>query len=175
MTVAAVVILVLAGIAVFAIAAGGVFGTGYGLGHPAFIPSVATDYIYAAWSEEFGALGALAVLGAYLLLVRRTLLVAQRAPDLYAKLLAVGLASTIGFQVFIIIGGILGVFPLTGITLPFFSYGGSSLVANSLLIALIWTIGSERVGGGSAQMLDERGQERVGVAGAPEAAQVNRR
>jgi cell division protein FtsW (lipid II flippase) len=127
------------------LAAGGLFGTGYGLGHPGFIPSVATDYIYAAWSEELGALGALAVLAIYALLVRRILLTAQRVPDLYAKLLATGLAATIGFQVLIIIGGILGVFPLTGITLPFFSYGGSSLITNFLLISLAWSIGSERV------------------------------
>lgn len=131
--------------ALFSISAGGIFGTGYAAGHPTLIPSVATDYIYAAWSEEFGAFGALVVLGAYLLVVRRALLVAQRTPDLYAKLLATGLAATIGFQVFIIVGGVLGVFPLTGITLPFFSYGGSSLVANFLLIALVWAIGAERV------------------------------
>jgi cell division protein FtsW (lipid II flippase) len=128
----------------FSLAAGGLFGTGYGLGHPTYIPSVATDYIYASWSEEFGALGALAVLAAYLLVVRRALLVAQRAPDLYAKLLATGLAATLGFQVCIIVSGVLGLFPLTGITLPFFSYGGSSLVANYLLIAALWAIGGER-------------------------------
>lgn len=128
----------------FALAAGGVFGTGYGLGHPTFIPSVATDYIYAAWSEELGVLGALSVLAVYALVIQRMLLVAQRVPDLYAKLLATGLAATIGFQVLIIVGGILGIFPLTGITLPFFSYGGSSLLANYLLIAIVWSISSER-------------------------------
>jgi cell division protein FtsW (lipid II flippase) len=128
----------------FSLDAGGLFGTGYGLGHPTYIPSVATDYIYSAWSEEFGALGAIALLAAYLLVVRRALLVAQRAPDLYAKLLATGLAATLGFQVFIIVSGVLGLFPLTGITLPFFSYGGSSLVANYLLIAALWAIGGER-------------------------------
>jgi cell division protein FtsW (lipid II flippase) len=128
----------------FSLAAGGFFGTGYGLGHPTLIPSVATDYAYAAWSEEFGALGAIVLLGTYLLLVHRAFLTAQRVPDLYGKLLATGLAATLGFQVFIIVGGILGLFPLTGITLPFFSYGGSSLTANYLLTALVWVIGSER-------------------------------
>jgi cell division protein FtsW (lipid II flippase) len=128
----------------FSLAAGGFFGTGYGAGHPTYIPSVATDYIYAAWSEEFGALGAIALLAAYLLVVRRALLVAQRAPDVYAKLLATGLAATLGFQVCIIVSGVLGLFPLTGITLPFFSYGGSSLVANYLLIAALWAIGGEQ-------------------------------
>jgi cell division protein FtsW (lipid II flippase) len=79
----------------------------------------------------------------FLAIVRRSLRVAERQPDLYAKLLATGLAVTFGFQVFIIIGGVLGVFPLTGITLPFISYGGSSLVTNYILVALVWTISSE--------------------------------
>jgi len=131
--------------ALFSLAAGGLLGTGYGLGHPEYIPAVATDYIFAAWSEEFGALGGIVVVGAFLVAVVRALGVAQAQPDLYAKLLASGLAATLGFQVFIIVGGVLGLLPLTGITLPFFSYGGSSLVANFLLIALVWAIGSERV------------------------------
>jgi len=129
----------------FSLAAGGLFGTGYSLGHPTLIPSVATDYAYAAWSEEFGALGALVLLATYLVLVRRALLVAQRVPDLYGKLLATGVTATLGFQVFVIVGGILGLFPLTGITLPFFSYGGSSLVVNYALVALVWAISGERV------------------------------
>jgi len=131
--------------ALFSLGAGGLLGTGYGLGHPGYIPAVATDYIFAAWSEEFGALGGIVVVGAFLVAVVRALGVAQAQPDLYAKLLASGLAATLGFQVFIIVGGVLGLLPLTGITLPFFSYGGSSLVANFLLIALVWAIGSERV------------------------------
>lgn len=129
----------------FSLASGGLFGTGYGRGHPVLVPDAATDYVFAAWGEEFGALGALVVLAAFAVIVRRTLLAAEHQPDMYAKLLATGLAATIGFQVCIIVGGVLGVFPLTGITLPFFSYGGSSLVANFLLIALVWTIGGERV------------------------------
>jgi cell division protein FtsW (lipid II flippase) len=131
--------------ALFSLGAGGLLGTGYGLGHPGYIPAVATDYIFAAWSEEFGAFGGIVVVGAFLVAVVRALGVAQGQPDLYAKLLASGLAATLGFQVFIIVGGVLGLLPLTGITLPFFSYGGSSLVANFLLIALVWAIGSERV------------------------------
>jgi cell division protein FtsW (lipid II flippase) len=128
----------------FSLAAGGLLGTGYGLGHPDYIPAVGTDYIFAAWSEEFGAVGGLVLVALFLVMVVRALGVAQAQPDLYAKLLATGLAATLGFQVFIIVGGVLGLFPLTGITLPFFSYGGSSLVANFLLIALVWAIGSER-------------------------------
>ncbi len=129
----------------FSLAAGGLFGTGYGLGHPAYVPAVATDYIYAAWSEEFGALGGIVLLATFLVMLVRALRIAQSQPDLYAKLLATGLAVTLGVQVFVIAGGVLGLFPLTGVTMPFFSYGGSSLVANFVLIALLWTIGSERV------------------------------
>ena len=124
----------------YSLAAGGLFGTGYRLGHPGFIPEVATDYIYAAWSEEFGVIGAVLLLLLYLAIVWRVLRIAQRQPDLYTRLLAVGLACTLGFQVFIIVGGVIGLFPLTGITLPFMSYGGSSLVANFVLIALVWAM-----------------------------------
>jgi cell division protein FtsW (lipid II flippase) len=129
----------------FSLAAGGLLGTGYGLGHPNYIPAAATDYPFAAWSEEFGAAGGIVLVAAFLVAIVRALRVAQAQPDLYAKLLASGLAATLGFQVFIIVGGVLGLLPLTGITLPFFSYGGSSLVANFLLIALVWAIGSERI------------------------------
>ena len=132
--------------AYYALAAGGLFGTGFGLGHPGFIPDVSTDYIYAAFSEEFGLIGSFVLLGLFAVLVKRMFAVGSDQPDLYAKLLAAGLAATLGFQVFIIIGGVLGVFPLTGITLPFLSYGGSSLVANFLLVALMWAM-SARVCG----------------------------
>ncbi len=124
----------------FALAAGGLFGTGYGLGKPGYIPAVATDYVYAAYSEEFGALGGIAVCALFLVLVLRALGVAREKPDLYGRLLATGLAAILGFQVFIIVGGVLHLFPLTGITLPFFSYGGSSLVANYLLVAFLWAL-----------------------------------
>lgn len=128
--------------AYYALAAGGLFGTGYRLGHPNFIPEVATDYVYAAFSEEFGLIGAIVVLAIFIALVRRVLAVGLEQPDLYTKLLAVGLGATMGFQVFIIVGGVIGMFPLTGITLPFMSYGGSSLVANFLLVALAWAMSS---------------------------------
>ncbi|MDQ6932804.1 MAG: FtsW/RodA/SpoVE family cell cycle protein [Candidatus Eremiobacteraeota bacterium] len=129
----------------YSLAAGGLFGTGYRLGHPGFIPDVATDYIYAAWGEEFGAIGAILILIAYFVMVRRIFAVSEAQPDLYAKFLAIGLGATLGFQVLIIVGGVIGLFPLTGITLPFMSYGGSSLVANFLLVALVWAISSRRV------------------------------
>jgi len=117
-----------------------VFGTGFRLGHPGFIPDVATDYVYAALSEELGLIGGIALLAVFLVLVRRILAVAGEQPDLFTKLLAVGMGATLGFQVAIIVGGVVGLFPLTGITLPFVSYGGSSLVANVLLVALVWAM-----------------------------------
>ncbi|MGB6986783.1 MAG: FtsW/RodA/SpoVE family cell cycle protein [Candidatus Aquilonibacter sp.] len=128
--------------AYYALAAGGLFGTGLGLGHPNFIPDVATDYVFAAFSEEFGLIGAAVVIALFAVLVRRMFATATDQPDLYAKLLGTGMAATLGFQVFIIIGGVIGLFPLTGITLPFISYGGSSLVANFLLVALMWSMSS---------------------------------
>jgi cell division protein FtsW (lipid II flippase) len=128
----------------FSLANGGLFGTGYAQGRPDYIPEVATDYVYAAFGEEWGAIGSIVLLLVFLTVVLRALRVAQRQPDLYAKLLATGLAAVFGFQIVIIIGGVLRLFPLTGITLPFISYGGSSLVTNFLLVALLWAISSER-------------------------------
>ena len=128
----------------FSLANGGLFGTGFGLGRPDYIPEVATDYVYAAFGEEWGAIGSIVLLIVFLSLVLRTLRVASRQPDLYAKLLATGLAAVFGFQILIIVAGVLHLVPLTGITLPFISYGGSSLVTNFLLVALVWAISSER-------------------------------
>jgi len=126
--------------AYYSLASGGIFGSGYRLGHPEFIPDVATDYVYAAVAEEFGLIGALVVLAIFLDAVRRIFATGLEQPDLYTKLLATGLGATLGFQVVIIVGGVIGVLPLTGITLPFLSYGGSSLVANFLLVALVWAM-----------------------------------
>ncbi|HZV77834.1 MAG TPA: FtsW/RodA/SpoVE family cell cycle protein [Candidatus Babeliales bacterium] len=126
--------------AYYSLAAGGLVGSGYRLGHPEFIPDVATDYVYAAFAEEFGLIGSLAVLAIFLDLVRRILGTGLEQPDLYTKLLATGLGATLGFQVVIIVSGVIGLLPLTGITLPFMSYGGSSLVANFLLVALVWAM-----------------------------------
>ena len=128
--------------AYYSLASGGLLGSGYRLGHPEFIPDVATDYVYAAFAEEFGLIGALVVLGIFLDLVRRIFATGLEQPDLYTKLLATGLGATLGFQVVIIVGGVIGLLPLTGITLPFMSYGGSSLVANFLLVALVWAMSS---------------------------------
>ena len=126
--------------AYYSLAAGGLVGTGYRLGHPGFIPDVSTDYVYAALAEEFGIVGAIVVLAIFLDLVRRMFAAGLEQPDLYTKLLAAGMGATLGFQVVIIVGGVIGLLPLTGITLPFISYGGSSLVANFLLVALVWAM-----------------------------------
>ena len=126
--------------AYYSLAAGGLFGSGFRLGHPEFIPDVATDYVYAAFAEEFGLIGALVVLAIFLDVVRRVFATGLEQPDLYTKLLAAGLGATLGFQVVIIVSGVIGLLPLTGITLPFLSYGGSSLVANFLLVALVWAM-----------------------------------
>jgi peptidoglycan glycosyltransferase len=123
--------------ALFALAAGGIFGTGLALGSPQRIPAVATDFIFAAVGEELGLLGTCAIIVAFLLMVGTGLRIALRAESPFEKLLATGLTTIIGVQAFIIIGGVTRLVPLTGITLPFVSYGGSSLLANYVLLALL--------------------------------------
>lgn len=124
----------------FALAFGGITGTGPGLGRPDRIPVVESDFIFAAIGEELGLAGATLVLAAYLLFVGSGLRVAASAEEPFEKLLATGLTFLIGFQAFIIIAGVIRVLPLTGVTLPFISYGGSSLVANYVLLALLLRI-----------------------------------
>ena len=101
------------------------------------MPAVHTDYPLAAIGEELGLIGLLAVLGLYLVVVSRGLRIAAAAHDDFRSLLAAGLAFVIGVQAFIIAGGNLKLIPLTGITLPFISYGGSSLLANALVVGLL--------------------------------------
>jgi cell division protein FtsW (lipid II flippase) len=124
----------------FALSSGGIIGSGPGLGSPERIPAAKTDFIFSVIGEELGMVGATAVLSAYLLMVGIGLRIATRAHDNVETLLAAGLTTIIGVQAFLIIGGILRVLPLTGITLPFVSYGGSSLVANYVLLALLLRI-----------------------------------
>ncbi len=121
----------------FAFAEGGLSGTGLGLGDPGRIPAVQNDFIFAAIGEELGLFGATAVLVAFMLLVGSGLRTAVRTDNAFEKLLAVGLTVIVGVQAFIILAGVLRVLPLTGVTLPFMSYGGSSLVANYMLLALL--------------------------------------
>lgn len=129
----------------FALADGGIAGTGIALGTPTRIPEVETDFIFAAIGEELGLIGATAVLCAYLLMVGAGLRVALRAESAFDTLLASGLTTLLGVQTFIIIGGITRTLPLTGVTLPFVSYGGSSLVMNYVLLALLLRISDNSV------------------------------
>ncbi len=121
----------------FAFANGGTAGTGLGMGSPNKIPAASTDYIFAAIGEEMGLVGATGVLIAFLLIIGAGMRVAIRAERPFEKLLAAGLTTIMGMQAFIITAGVLRVIPLTGITLPFMSYGGSSLLANYVLLALL--------------------------------------
>ena len=128
--------------ALYAFARGGLIGTGLGAGLPMIgghlpVPAVHTDYPLAALGEELGLIGLLAILGLYLVVIERGLRIAAAAQDEFRALLAAGLSLVIGLQAFIIAAGNLKVIPLTGITLPFISYGGSSLLANALVVGLL--------------------------------------
>jgi peptidoglycan glycosyltransferase len=127
----------------YAMGAGGFGGTGIGLGTPGRIPAAATDFIFAAIGEELGLLGTAAIVVAYLLMVGVGLRIALRADNHFEKLLAAGLTTILGVQTFIILGGVTRLVPLTGITLPFVSYGGSSLIANYVLLALLLRISDQ--------------------------------
>jgi cell division protein FtsW (lipid II flippase) len=129
---------------VFAQAAGGFFGEGFGqatLTIPGtkynLLPAPQTDMIYAVITDELGLFGAAAVLLTYLLFIARGFKAAVLAKDSFSTLLAAGLTSVFALQVFVIVGGVTRVIPLTGVTLPFISYGGSSIVANFVLLALL--------------------------------------
>ena len=127
----------------FTIADGGVVGAGFGRGYLLFadrqpvVPDLQTDFIFTAIANEMGLLGAAGVVLVYLLFVWRGFRIAVFAPDGFSKLLAAGLATAFALQTFIIIGGVTRLIPLTGITLPFVSYGGSSITANLMLVALL--------------------------------------
>ena len=134
--------------ALHAFARGGLLGTGLGAGLPTIggrppIPALHTDFPFAALGEELGLVGILAILGLYLVLVQRGLRIASAAQDEFRAILAAGLSLVIGVQAFIIAAGNLKLIPLTGITLPFVSYGGSSLLANCVIIGLLIAL-SER-------------------------------
>jgi cell division protein FtsW (lipid II flippase) len=127
----------------FAFSAGGVTGTGLNLGSPTRIPYAETDFIFAAVGEELGLVGASAVLLAFLLIVGAGLRIALRTEVPFERLLATGLTVLIGVQSFIIMAGVVRLLPLTGVTLPFVSYGGSSLIANYVLLALLLRISDD--------------------------------
>ena len=128
---------------IFSQADGGFFGQGFGqaiiqLGdNPPILPAAHTDFIYAVITDELGLMGAVAVLLVYLLVIERGFKTAMLASDSFSKLLATGLTAVLALQVFVIVGGVTKLIPLTGVTLPFVSYGGSSIVANFILLALL--------------------------------------
>ena len=121
----------------FGLAAGGLIGTGLGRGRPDITPLAESDYIIAALGEEIGLIGLFAILGLYLLFVARGFRIGFAVQDDFGRLLGVGLAFVIALQVFVVIGGVTRVIPLTGLTTPFLAAGGSSLVANWIIAVLL--------------------------------------
>lgn len=153
----------------FAMGTGGLAGTGLGQGRPGIIPDAHTDMVFPAIGEELGLLGTMAILLLFVLLVFRGFRAAVRSSDGFGQLLATGLSTILALQTFVIIAGVTRLIPLTGITLPFVSYGGSSLVANFVLLALLIRVsaGSRERPADSAESTQfvrvarERGQRRT--------------
>ena len=136
--------------ALYALGTGGILGTGLGAGLPSVgsapaIPVIESDFVFAAIAEELGMLGALAVLSCYLVIAERGLRIAATAHDDFRALLAAGLTLVVVVQAAIIVGGNIKLVPLTGITLPFVSYGGSSLVANAVVVGLLLALSDRGV------------------------------
>lgn len=126
--------------ALFGFANGDVIGTGLGGGFPQLIPLAESDFILAALGEELGLAGVFAILSLFLLLIYRGLRIANSHPDDFSRLLSTGLSFVIGLQVFVVAGGVMGLLPLTGLTTPFLAAGGSSLLANWAIVALLLVI-----------------------------------
>ncbi|MGI6679725.1 MAG: FtsW/RodA/SpoVE family cell cycle protein [Dehalobacterium sp.] len=128
----------------FAIGSGGLWGSGLGLGQPHYIPEVHTDFIFSAICEEMGIFGGIAVILLYFILVYRGLKIALGLKNTFHRYIALGISLMFGYQTFIIIGGVIKLIPLTGITLPFISYGGSSLTSSFLALGILQSISSSK-------------------------------
>lgn len=126
-----------------AIASGGLFGVGLGQGYPQFVPINTTDFIFAILSEEMGGLMGFAVLLLYFLLLYRSMRAAVYTEDKFSALVAVGYSSMIATQVLVIVGGVINMIPLTGITLPLISYGGSSMITTFFALGILQKISEE--------------------------------
>jgi peptidoglycan glycosyltransferase len=153
----------------YALGSGGFAGTGLGLGSPQKIPNAPTDFVFSAIGEELGLIGTVAICILFLLFVGSGLRIALHADRPFNKLFAAGLTTIVGVQTFVIVGGVIRVIPLTGVTLPFISYGGSSLIANFVIVALLLRISDE-----SAARLEEPGAVSIAAIGSA-AAPVRRR
>jgi cell division protein FtsW (lipid II flippase) len=128
--------------ALYAVANGGASGAGLGRGSPGFIPFASTDFAFAAAAEQLGFAGSLALLVIYLMLVLKGLQIGVTQPTIFGQLLGVGCSMVLALQCLVIVAGNLALIPLTGITLPFVSYGGSSLVVNFLLTGILLRLSS---------------------------------
>ena len=120
-----------------ALARGGLTGAGFGRGAPQLVPFASTDFIVTSLGEEIGAAGLMALLLLYLVLINRALTTALNIGDPFGKLLSAGIATIVTIEVFLVVGGVTRVIPLTGKTTPWLSYGGSSLLGNYVLLALL--------------------------------------